>query len=43
MDPIALRAFERILATLIGGLAIYLGYRLFVQVPSERDGEGRAP
>ena len=40
MDPIALRAFERILATLIGGLAIYLGYRLFVQVPSERDGEG---
>jgi hypothetical protein len=32
---------ERILAVLIGGLAIYLGYRLFVQIPQSTDTEGR--
>lgn len=38
---IMLRFLERILAVAIGGLAIYLGYRLFSLVPESRDGEGR--
>jgi hypothetical protein len=40
MDPLALRAAERILAIVIGGLAIVLGYRLFLAVPEQRDGSG---
>lgn len=36
-----LRAIERLLAVAIGGLAIYLGYRLFLRVPERREGEGQ--
>jgi hypothetical protein len=41
MDAIGLRGLERILAVLIGGLAIYLGYRLFARIPDNRDAEGK--
>jgi hypothetical protein len=40
MDPLALRAVERIMAIVVGGLAIVLGYRLFLAVPEQRDGSG---
>ena len=40
MDPITLRAIERILAVAIGGVAIVLGYRLFLAVPEQRDASG---
>lgn len=33
MDDFALRAIERILDAVIGGISIYLGYRLFLSVP----------
>lgn len=34
MDTVvALRMFERILAVLMGGLSIYFGYRLFLEIP----------
>ncbi|MEO1090301.1 MAG: hypothetical protein AAFX81_06700 [Pseudomonadota bacterium] len=33
-DPFILRAIERLLAVIVGGLAIVLGYRLFVAIPS---------
>ena len=41
LDPIAWRMAERILVVAIGGLAIYLGYRLFLKVPESHDSEGR--
>jgi hypothetical protein len=41
MDDFALRAIERILDAIIGGVSIYLGYRLFLSVP-RRGGRGRA-
>jgi hypothetical protein len=41
VDPLFLRFFERLIAVLIGGLAIYLGYRLFQKVPENRDSSGR--
>ena len=41
MDPITLRFIERLLAVMIGGLAIYLGYRLFVKIPEQRDSQGK--
>jgi hypothetical protein len=40
LDPIAWRMIERILAVAIGGVAIYLGYRLFLQVPERHDSQG---
>jgi len=40
-DPLLLRAVERILAVLIGGIAIWCGYRLFLAVPDQR-ADGRA-
>ena len=40
-DPVTiLRMMERILAVLIGGMAIYLGYRLFFHLPFERGHKG---
>lgn len=36
----AIRGFERLTAVLIGGLAIYLGYRLFSLVPKEKVAAG---
>lgn len=42
MEDIAvLRMFERILAVLIGGGSIYLGYRLFFQIPDDSNHRGR--
>jgi hypothetical protein len=41
MDAITLRFAERLLAVLFGGMAIYLGYRLFLKVPNRQDGDGK--
>lgn len=38
---ITLRMVERITAVLIGGLSIYLGYRLFFHLPFVHDNEGQ--
>jgi hypothetical protein len=40
MDPIALRAIERIVDVMIGGLSVYLGYLLFLNVPHQSDSKG---
>jgi len=40
MDSIiALRVIERILAIVVGGICIYLGYRLFLRIPEQKEGE----
>jgi hypothetical protein len=41
MDPLIFRFVERGLAVLIGGLAIYLGYRLFLKIPKSHNSEGK--
>ena len=41
MDPGVLRALERILDSAIGGLSIYLGYRLFFKLPDKTDSQGK--
>ena len=45
MDPLILtivtRAIERVLVVLAGGLAIYLGYRLFIAMPNAERGSGK--
>jgi hypothetical protein len=41
MDLFALRGLERLAAVVIGGMAIYLGYRLFQAIPAQ-GGEGEA-
>jgi hypothetical protein len=41
MEPITIRSIERILVVLIGGLCAYLGYRLFLHIPHQNDGEGK--
>ena len=41
MEAYTLRALERIIVVIIGGLSVYLGYRLFLHVPSQKDGEGK--
>jgi hypothetical protein len=41
MDLIMLRGLERILAVVLGGMAIYLGYRLFLGIPKEKNGQGK--
>jgi hypothetical protein len=41
MELESLRLLERILDSIIGGLAIYLGYLLFLKVPQYTDGEGK--
>ena len=41
MDILQLRVIERVLAVAIGGLSIFLGYRLFIRVPTQRDGSGK--
>ena len=38
---ITLRSIERIVAVAIGGLSIYLGYRLFLTIPLRRESEGK--
>ena len=41
MDLLTLRFLERFLAVIIGGLAIFLGYRLFINIPESRDSQGK--
>jgi hypothetical protein len=41
MDEVFLRAIERLLAVIIGGLGVYLGYRLFLCIPEQKEGEGK--
>lgn len=41
MDPLLLRFLERLTVVLIGGMAIYLGFRLFLKVPEHRDSTGK--
>jgi hypothetical protein len=45
VDPLILaivsRAAERLLDVAVGGLAIYLGYRMFVALPEQEKGTGR--
>jgi hypothetical protein len=41
MDILLLRVIERVLAVAVGGLAIYLGYRLFIKLPKQKDSEGK--
>lgn len=41
MDLLLLRVIERILAVVIGGLSIYLGYRLFIKLPHQKDSSGK--
>jgi hypothetical protein len=36
-----MRSLERILVVAVGGLSIYLGYRLFLHIPSRTDSQGR--
>jgi hypothetical protein len=41
IDPLLLRFLERMVCVLLGGLAIYLGYRLFQDVPQLTDSSGK--
>jgi hypothetical protein len=41
MDPLLLRFLERLTVVLFGGMAIYLGFRLFLEVPEHRDSAGK--
>jgi len=41
MDEVILRAIERLLAMIIGGLCVYLGYHLFLCIPEQKEGEGK--
>ena len=41
MDPLFLRFIERFTIALSGGMAIYLGYRLFIKVPTHKDSSGK--
>lgn len=38
---ILMRSLERLIGILIGGISIYLGYRLFLRLPERREGEGQ--
>ena len=41
MDLLQLRVMERVLAVVIGGLSILLGYRLFIKLPEQKDSSGK--
>lgn len=41
MDPLFLRFLERLAVVLFGGMAIYLGYRLFIKVPVHKNSSGK--
>ncbi|MEM7021355.1 MAG: hypothetical protein AAF637_02055 [Pseudomonadota bacterium] len=41
MDILVMRGLERLVVVLIGGMAIYLGYRLFLKVKTDADGEAK--
>ena len=38
---ILVRSLERLFGILIGGMSIYLGYRLFMNLPDPREGQGQ--
>ncbi len=40
MDILELRFIERLLIVFIGGMSIYLGYRLFINLPTQQDSSG---
>lgn len=39
--PVLMRMIERIMSVVIGGFAIYFGYRLFLSLPEQAPGSGR--
>jgi len=41
MDPITYRFIERLLAVIIGGMTVFLGYRMFLKIPESRDSQGK--
>ena len=41
MDPLFFRFVERLVAVAIGGMSIYLGFRLFAVIPKQRQTDGR--
>jgi len=41
MTFMSLRFIERICGVIIGGVSIYLGYRLFLQIPEQHDSGGK--
>jgi hypothetical protein len=41
MEPMILRSLERLMDVAIGGLSIYLGYKLFLKLPEKTDSQGR--
>ena len=41
MDAEVLRGIERLMVVVVGGLSVYLGYRLFLNLPEQKDSEGR--
>jgi hypothetical protein len=41
VDPLVLRFLERLICVVIGGMTIYLGYRLFLSLPDYRDSAGK--
>lgn len=41
MEPIILRGIERLLGVIVGGGSIYLGYRLFIELPKLTDSSGK--
>jgi hypothetical protein len=41
MDPITYRFIERLLAVIVGGMAVFLGYRMFLKIPESRDSQGK--
>jgi len=40
-DIVSLRLLERLIAVVIGGTAIYFGYKLFLMLPSQSDSSGK--
>jgi hypothetical protein len=41
MDPMTLRGAERLIAILIGGMSVVLGFLLFLRIPSETNATGQ--
>ena len=41
MDLLQLRVIERVLAVVVGGMSVYLGYRLFIKLPEQMDSSGK--
>jgi hypothetical protein len=39
MDPITFRFIEWLVAVVIGGMAVFLGYRMFLKIPEHRDSQ----